>query len=120
MSFPLPPLLADPETTGSIAPQVAPLGPGATDADWAAAQPALERALDPEHVGETVRWTNPGSGFAGSFVAEGEAFVNDDRLCRGYRAQVGVAGTQRAMTGTACRVGAGPWTVRETRTGQQG
>lgn len=120
MSFPLPPLVADPDTTGSIAPPVAPLGPGATDADWDAARPALDRALDPDHEGQSSAWSNPGTGFSGSFVAQGEAFVRDDTLCRSYRSQVAVAGVQRTMTGTACRVGAGPWVVRETRTEQQG
>ena len=120
MSFPLPPLMADPETTGSIAPAVAPLGPGSTDADWEVARPALEKALDPAHEGQSASWSNPGSGMSGVFVAQGEAFVKDDRLCRGYKAQVAVPGVQRAMTGTACRVGAGPWAVRESRPDPQG
>jgi hypothetical protein len=119
MSFPLPPLVADPETTGSIAPAVAPLGPGSTDADWEVARPALDRALDPGHEGQASSWSNPATGFSGVFVAQGEAFVRDDRLCRSYRSQIGVAGVQRSMTGMACRVGAGPWVVRETRTDPQ-
>jgi hypothetical protein len=120
MSFPLPPLVSDPETTGSITPAVAPLGPGSTDADWEVARPALETALDPEHAGQTASWSNQGSGMSGSFVAAGEAFVHDDRLCRSYKARVAVPGAERAMTGTACRVGAGPWAVRETRPDPQG
>jgi surface antigen len=120
MSFPLPPLMADVETTGSITPALAPLGPGSTNADWDAARPALEDALDPAHEGKTASWRNPASGLSGHFVAEGEAFVQDDRLCRKYRAEVATEGTSRAMTGTACRVGAGPWAVREARAEAQG
>jgi len=97
----------DPDVTGSIA-----VGPGGTPAGEPA---ALREALAPGAEGASVAWFDPRSGLRGTIAADGPAFVSDDRLCRRFTAVVEQGGRVDRSVGSACRIGAGAWTVRERR-----
>jgi hypothetical protein len=76
---------------------------------------ALHEALSPQADGAAVVWFDPLSGLRGTILADGSAFVSDDRLCRRFIAAVEHSGRTDRSVGSACRIGAGAWTVRERR-----
>jgi surface antigen len=73
------------------------------EADALPANDALEKALDPHAAGNPVSWTSSGSGRSGNFAAVGEAYLQDDRLCRGFVASIAEDGSRNWMRGAACR-----------------
>lgn len=95
----------DADVTGSIAP-----APGGMPAGEPA---ALREALAPEADGAAIAWLDPRSGLRGTISADGPAFVSEDRLCRRFTAVVEQGGRKDRSAGSACRIGAGAWTVRE-------
>lgn len=101
----MPASIHDPDVTGSIA-----SAPGGMPAGEPA---ALREALSPEADGAPVVWFDPRSGLRGTVAADGPAFVSDDRLCRRFTAVVEQGGRSDRSAGSACRIGAGAWTVRE-------
>jgi surface antigen len=102
--------VGDIETTGSLASPRS-LVPALGEADARPASDALEKALDPHAAGNPVNWTSNGSGRSGTFAAIGEAYLQDDRLCRGFVASIAEDGSRSWMRGAACRSGAGPWSL---------
>jgi surface antigen len=91
------------------------LGPGLSPADWDLASTALDRSLDPQLGGAASKWANPESGARGTFIAAGPAYVRDDKICRLFKAVIALGGPDRVMIGTACRVGAGAWTLQKVK-----
>lgn len=108
---------AEPElTTASIAPRSAsPLAPLLRPEEWEASIPALVRALDPAGKGAAADWSDKAAGVAVAYRAQGEAYVRNDQLCRTFTAEVTLSGTSSSHLGTACRVGAGEWTVQKMK-----
>ncbi len=95
----------DDDVTGSLA--------TVADGEAVAEEKAVAVALDPRADGAVVRWSDPKTGRRGSVVATGAAFVSQDKLCRQFSKSVETgAGTAR-FAGSACRIGAGSWSVGE-------
>lgn len=117
ITFPMASLVpeAEPETTGSIVQNSAMLAPGLSPADWDLASVALDKSLDPQLGGAATKWTNPETSARGSFIAAGPAYVRDDKVCRLFKANIALGGPERIMIGTACRVGAGAWTLQKVK-----
>ena len=117
VSFPIESLVADPEVTGSITPrEVSPLGPDLSAEDWRRARSALAVALDPQGNGSPARWDNPESGMAGVFTPVAAPFVKDDTVCRAFTASLSSrGGTGKRLHGSACRLAAGEWLIREVK-----
>jgi len=113
MSFPIAPL-AEPETTGSIVATPLPVLSGdLSGEDLVFAEDAMENALDPLKAGTVMRWSNPTTGRKGTFVANGDAFVRDDEVCRFFKSSVVLSSGSRDLIGLACRSGAGHWQLRK-------
>jgi surface antigen len=115
INLPMTSLVPEPETTGSIVPAPSPVTLGLTEEAWTQASLALDKALDPLQNGATVRWTDTESGLSGHFVAAGPAYVRNDQVCRAFKAVVGTPPQDRHHLGTACRTGAGVWTLQKVR-----
>jgi surface antigen len=116
-------LQADPEITGSI-PQRRPaadLQPGQNspfsarldDEDWRRQKAALATALDPQGNGGQVRWENGESGHKGAFGPIGNAFLVKHEICRVFVTSVAAGEPEQWFQGTACRVSASDWTIRD-------
>jgi surface antigen len=114
VSFPLESMLPqDPVTTGSIGP-ISPLAPDLDHEDWRRARSAMAVALDPLGNGARATWDNPETGRAGAFAASTRPFVQDDRVCRGFLAELRVKpGHSREVAGSACRHSEGEWRIDE-------
>jgi surface antigen len=114
VSFPLESMLPhDPVTTGSIGP-VSPLAPELDHEDWRRARSAMAVALDPLGNGARATWDNPETNRAGAFAASTRPFVQDDRVCRGFLANLRVKpGEARTVSGSACRHSEGEWRIDE-------
>jgi surface antigen len=112
LSFPLASMLPeDPVTTGSIGP-VSPLAPELDVEDWRRARAALAVALDPQGNGARASWDNPETKRAGAFSPSTRPFVQDDRVCRGFVAELSLgAGEEREISGAACRHSEGIWRI---------
>jgi hypothetical protein len=115
INFPMTSLVPDPDTTSSIVPAPSPVSLGLTEEEWAEASLALDKALDPLQNGSPVRWADKQSGQAGLFVAAGPAYVRNDQVCRAFKAIVGGVPQERHHVGTACRSGAGAWTLQKVK-----
>ncbi len=100
-------------TTGSIASNT-PLSPLLRPQEWTAASYALVKALDPAQTGP-ADWVDKEAGVTVSFRAEGEAYIRNDQVCRTFVADVRLQGSDSSHLGTACRVGAGEWTVHKIK-----
>ncbi len=73
-------------------------------------------ALDPQGNGASVAWDNPQSGAKGSFVALAPPFLENDRICRAFKASVSAAPAgQRRLGGSACRTDDGDWVLAEVK-----
>ena len=71
--------------------------------------------VDPQLGGAATKWSNPETGSRGTFIAAGPAYVRDDKVCRLFKANIVLGGPERVMIGTACRVGAGAWTLQKVK-----
>lgn len=114
INLPLGPFSEPELTTGSIVP-TAVLSDTATGEDLVIAGGALDQALDPIRKGAPARWSNPSTGNQGSFVAEGDAYVRDDQVCRSFRAAIVVQQKPDDLRGVACRAGAGSWSLHKVK-----
>jgi surface antigen len=120
-----PAVAAEPITTGSIAPRPRPpeMQPGQQspfsvvldEEDWRRQRAALATAVDPQGNGGQVRWENPESGHRGLFGSVGNAFLIGDTVCRAFLASVTAGEPEQWFQGTACRMAANEWTIREIK-----
>lgn len=116
LSFPIAGFKADDAPTGTIERSAAMLSPALDREDWRRAKAALSVALDPQGNGGGVNWLNPQSGAKGSFVALAPPFLDQDRICRTFDAEVSTAPRSgRRLSGSACRQGDGGWELRDAR-----
>jgi surface antigen len=113
-------------STGSISPrisreallppgQVSVFSPKLDTEDWRRAQAALATALDPQGNGSHVRWDNGESRNRGSFAPIGNAFVVKDEICRVYVAMVATGDPEQWFQGTACRISASEWLIKDAK-----
>ena len=106
---------AEPEVTGSIAPQgPVPLSADLDEEDWRRAKAALAVALDPQGPGTQVSWDNPASSMKGTFTPSGAPFVKNDEICRAFSAHLDGSATA-TLLGTACRPSGGEWAIKEIK-----
>jgi surface antigen len=114
VSFPLESMMPhDPVTTGSIGP-VSPLAPELEFEDWRRARSAMAVALDPLGNGGRASWDNPETKRAGAFSATTRPFVQGDRICRGFSAELRLSAAEsRAVAGSACRFSEGEWRIEK-------
>jgi surface antigen len=112
VSFPLESMLPpDPLTTGSVGP-ISPLAAELDREDWRRARSAMAVALDPLGNGARAVWENPETNRAGAFAATTRPFVQDDRVCRRFAAEIWLtSGENRDITGAACRFSEGEWRI---------
>lgn len=115
-AIPLPGFISREDVAESVARFSSPLSPRLDSEDSRRALAALGAALDPQGPGAPVDWVNPVSGLKGSFMPLGEVFAQDRRLCRNFRAEIGM---EETMQGTGCRTNAGDWAVVEVRPAQR-
>lgn len=95
------------DITGSIATRAA------LDGHERSRAAAIRAALEPATEGAQVAFIDVETGRRGTVAAMGPAFVSRDRLCRAFTVvSEGAGGNERSM-GSACRIGAGPWTFGE-------
>jgi surface antigen len=122
LNFPMMSLVPEPEpeTTASIVPNSSMLTPGLSPEDWTLASSALDKALDPQLNGAPTKWSNAETGARGSFAAAGPAYVRNDQVCRSFKATVVLQGPERQLLGTACRAGAGAWTLQKMKPFSEG
>ena len=111
-------LTAGDDVTGSIplaAPASTPnqmaLGPD----DWAYAQGALARALDPQGAAVAITWNNPTSGLRGEITPVGAVYVAEGQVCRAFLAEIGGQEPVRRLQGRGCRGSEGLWAVSDVR-----
>lgn len=116
-AIPLPALVSHDDVTGSIKKFSAPLSPSLNADDLSRALAALGEALDPEGEGGRVGWSNPKSGRHGAFVAHGEVFPRDEKVCRAFRGEIGV---REKVEGTGCRDKMGRWAVLDAKPAGRG
>jgi surface antigen len=102
-------------TSGQLLPpgQVSLFSPKLDEEDWRRARAAMVTALDPQGNGGQVRWENADSGNKGSFAAVGNPFLIKDEICRSYVAMVSLKEPEQWFQGSACRVSASDWTIKD-------
>ena len=114
LSFPISGLQPDASPTGSTDRTASVLSPTLDREDLRRAKAALAIALDPQGNGARVGWQNPQSGAHGAFTASAPPFADHDRVCRAFTGDVTPSpGTERRLSGSACRDGDGVWRVRD-------
>ena len=117
LSFPISGVKSDVATTGSVDRTVAllspsPASPALDREDLRRARAAMVVALDPQGNGARAGWQNPQSGAHGGFAASAPPYADHDRVCRRFSGEVVPAGgSERRLTGSACREGDGTWQV---------
>lgn len=112
VAVPLPAFISQEDVSGSIARFVSPLSPKLDPEDWRRALAALATALDPQGNGQLVAWDNPQSGLSGAFTPVGDAYRQDERICRAFLAEIGADET---VQGTGCRDRKGEWAVVDAK-----
>lgn len=116
LSFPMPGFASDDSPTGSITKSAVALSPALDKEDWRRAKAALAVALDPQGNGANVMWSNPQSGAKGAFVALAPPFLEKDRICRAFKADVSASTrANRRLGGSACRNPDGEWVLAEVK-----
>ena len=92
------------------------MSPALDKEDWRRAKAALAVALDPQGNGANVSWSNPQSGAKGAFVALAPPYLEKDRICRAFKADVSASSrTDRRLGGSACRNPDGEWILAEIK-----
>ena len=106
------------ETTGSIARKAEPAMSAALDAeDGRRARGAMAIALDPQGAGSPVNWDNPDSRHKGTVTPTSKPFVKANEICREFESRVVLPDGTKVSSGTACRLGAGQWEIRQVAQG---
>ncbi len=110
-------LTAADDVTGSIpAPAtVAPAQMSLSPDDWAYAQGALARALDPQGAAAAVAWNNPTSGMRGEITPVGAVYVAEGQVCRAFLAEIGGKEPARRLQGRGCRGSEGLWSISDVK-----
>jgi hypothetical protein len=72
---------------------------------------AIQRALESQPSGATIRWQDAATHSAGSVEPVRTARADDGRWCRDFQEQVAAFGRRYALMGEACRETAGGWQV---------
>ena len=109
------------DVTGTIpaaapaAPNVAPAQMALSPDDWAYAQGALARALDPQGAATAVTWNNPTSGLRGEITPVGAVYVAEGQVCRAFLAEIAGQEPVRRLQGRGCRGAEGLWAVSDVR-----
>lgn len=104
------------ETTGSLRkPDVSPLSPDLGQEDWRRAKGSLAIALDPQGSGAAVKWDNPDSEVRGTFTPVAQPYVKANEICRAFLATIVFPGRESSLQGTACRISADDWEIREVK-----
>jgi len=98
-------------TTTTVAPAQMALSPD----DWAYAQGALARALDPQGAAVAVIWNNPTSGLRGEITPVGASYVAEGQVCRAFITEIAGATPVRRLQGRGCRGAEGLWSVGDVR-----
>ena len=83
--------------------------------DWAYAQGALARALDPQGAAVAVTWNNPTSGLRGEITPVGASYVAEGQVCRAFLAEIAGKEPVRRLQGRGCRGAEGLWSVGDVR-----
>ena len=105
-----------PAVTGSIPrSDVSPLSADLGQEDWRRAKGALAIALDPQGNGSAVKWENPESEIGGTFTPVAQPFVKQNEICRAFIAVIAFPGRSSSLQGTACKLSADEWQIREVR-----
>lgn len=84
------------------------IGRRLSKSDQAAATKAQEQA-HAAPVGQTVSWSNPETGHAGSVTPVAESRNASGQRCRDYRGSIDVDGKQEQANGVACEQPDGSW-----------
>jgi len=84
---------------------------GIDAADRSYAEPAAQRGLESLRAGTASNWRNPGNGNTGTFTPVRTWRTAQGNWCRDFRHSVTIQGATRHGNGTACRRGAGHWSV---------
>ena len=116
-SFAVPGLPADQvEATGSIGRSgTSTLSADLGQEDWRRAKGSLAIALDPQGSGAGVKWDNPDSGVSGLFTPVAAPYVKSNEICRAFLATIAFPGRSTTLQGTACKVSADDWEIREAK-----
>ena len=117
---PLVSLTTSDDVTGSIPgaanpTTVAPAQMALSPDDWAYAQGALARALDPQGAAAAVTWNNPASGLRGEITPVGAVYVAEGQVCRAFLAEIAGKEPVRRLQGRGCRGAEGLWSVGDVR-----
>ena len=68
-------------------------------------------ALDPQGSGTAVTWDNPASSHKGSFTPNGAPFVENNEICRAFKADMTVKEETQNFMGKACRPSGEDWNI---------
>lgn len=94
--------------------RVLPAAYAAEDGAEAALRATINRALETERTGSTIRWSGP-SGRAGAITVKRTYYRADGTPCRDYAVTSepggGARTVARTVEGTGCRAAAGVWTL---------
>ena len=83
--------------------------------DWAYAQGALARALDPQGAAVAITWSNPTSGLRGEITPVGAVYVAEGQVCRAFLADIAGQEPVRRLQGRGCRGAEGLWAISDVR-----
>ena len=112
-------LSASDDVTGSIPSAASAIAAPAQMAlspdDWAYAQGALARALDPQGAAVAITWNNPTSGLRGEITPVGSVYVAEGQVCRAFLAEIAGQEPVRRLQGRGCRGAEGLWAISDVR-----
>ena len=87
------------------------IGASLDNADMAAYNTASQRALETGQPGETLPWSNPGSGNSGTVTPSNYYQNANGQYCREFTQKINVGGKVQQGQGTACRQPDGTWRI---------
>ena len=73
---------------------------------------AAQQAFESSRTGQSVEWTNPDSGNAGSVTPTRTYQLANGQYCRQYRQDIQIGNETHQTTGTACRQPDGTWQIQ--------
>jgi surface antigen len=75
----------------------------------------MATALDPQGNGSTVAWDNPDTGIKGKFIPNGQAYPENNLVCRAFIAELDLKSGEKSLDGKACADKTGDWTVADLK-----